>query len=263
MTARYLMTLALALGMGGVVGCSGDTTTKDTNPTGDDDDTTGDDDDDTTPTADTSDQTDVMIPAQMTISSQFGVLGGALVDAVNYNGGTFGNAVFVNIGPEDWDPNDSNDDNYCTIFATLTDPSLGMLDAEPVIAPYVDAGDPAEVDNDCAYYFTLPADFDPNSLVSDFPGWSVGVASALSTTMQDNLDASVDPAYADYFFGGYMYLPILKEPLWETFYAIGYGLDGSANLLVDTPILRPDVSGQSELPDGFYIIDALVIVTFQ
>jgi hypothetical protein len=199
----------------------------------------------------------------MTVAMQFGVRDGALVESVTYDGDTFGNAVFVNIGAATWDPNDATDEDYCTIRATLRAPTLGLLDAEPVLGPYVDAGDPAEVDNDCADHLTLPADFDPNTLVSDYPGWSVGVASALSPTMQDALDASVDPAYADLFLGGYMVLPILKEPRWETFYAIGYGLDADGNLLVDTPILRSDLAGRSTLPDGFYIVDALLILTLQ
>jgi hypothetical protein len=252
MTARFLMTLALALGMGGVVGCTGDTgPTKDTQ--GDDDDTVGDDDDDTTEaTGPTGTSVDEIIPAQMTMWAQFTVLGGDVADAT----GKYNSILVVNIGPEDWDPNNDQDTNYCSIYAPMETGGQGMLDAAPVVAPYADVGAAPAAETDCYYYFALPVGFDPTTLITAIPEWSVGIATAITPTMQETLDL-IDPAYQDFFLGAHWYIPVLKEPEWETVYSIGIESDGST---IGDDIVRSQTAGQATLPDGLYYSDALIII---
>jgi hypothetical protein len=260
MTARYLMTLALALGMGGASGCVVNTTGKDTTPGDDDDDTTGDDDDDNgDPTGDTGvSGPEEMNPTQMTMWAQFGTVGGDVIEYVSDGQNTYYSILVVNIGPDDWDVNDPYDTNYCSIFAPVAIASSGALDAEPVVAPYADVGAKPAAETDCFDYFTLPAGFDPTLLVNAFPDWSVGVAAAITPEMQKGID-QIPAKYHDIILGGYFHIPLLKEPVWETWYSLGSVIEGGGTGL-GGEVVRADVTGAAELPDGLYYVDPLLLL---
>jgi hypothetical protein len=259
MTARFLLNLALALGIGGLVACTGD----DTGKGDDDDDTTGDDDDDDDDDNGNPDSGDTglpeLIPDKITMWSQFTVEGGNVSPSVADGANTYNTILVVNIGPAEWDPNNSADYNYCSIVAPMVANEQGLLDAENVVAPYVDAGAAPTAESDCYDYFTLPVGFDPTIFVTGYPGWSLGIPSALSADMQTDLDL-IDPAYQDLFMGAFWNIPIIDPPVHESIYGVGNAVSGGS---VDGELLRSDVTGQSELPDGIYYSDALIIIGFQ
>jgi hypothetical protein len=119
MTARYLMMLALALGMGGfAAGCSGDG--EKPTPTGDDDD--DDDDDDVAgPTGPTGETNDFFNPRSLFIYGQFGydsvARAPATVDLAGY--ALIPPTYEIYLASATWQ-NDLNDvNNYCYIIMSL------------------------------------------------------------------------------------------------------------------------------------------------
>jgi hypothetical protein len=251
----------VALGLTSLLACSAVETTK-----GDDGDsvttTTGDDDD-----HDITDEgvyfhscalpvsPNDLVPASLTVWAQFTVEGGVVVPSVLDGANTYKSLVVVNIGPEEWDPSNPNDTNYCSVYAPMGVQELGLLDEGPVVAPYVDVGTTPAVETDCYDYFTLPVGIDPTVLITAYRGWSMGIPPALTPTLEATL-GDIDPSYQDQFLGALWYVPIIDPPQWESIYAVAYEVAGGS--VGAREILRADLTGQSVLPDGIYYSDALL-----
>ena len=229
MTARYLLNLALALGVTGVMGCTV-SVEKDDSTTGDDDD--DDDDDDTGPTDSAPTGTELVSFATMTVYGDITVVGGSIDGAASF--------IELQIGPAEWDYQDANDDNYCLIQALLSDDSQGLLAGSNIIPPSGDVGDGSTAVSDCAEVFNVDPRIDVALVIGAIPEWAFGVAAALDGDM----DPSGLPAPYDDPTGAYWNVPIIKPSLYPTVLAFGY----SGSDIVPAS----DIHGQSTLPDGGY-----------
>jgi hypothetical protein len=242
-----------------LLGCDRDPT-KPTHGTTPVHDHTGDDDDDDGPTASTG------LPwttepgwPQLTMWAQFSVVEGQIVPSSTKGANTYTSMLVVNLGPPEWDPNDQDDQNYCTVTAPLGLASLGLLDPALVVPPSGDLGPTPVAETDCYEQYTLPVGSDPTTLLRDYSGWSVGVASALTPELQARLD-QIDPQYQDLFLGAHWSIPIIDPPQWESIYGVGNAVvDGQ---VVAESLARSQVHGQVVLPDGIYYTDPLLIIGY-
>jgi hypothetical protein len=196
-------------------------------------------------------------PAKLRMWAQFSVVGGVVVPSSTDGTTTYASTLVLNLVTWDWDPNEPSSGAYCSIVAPLATASLGVLDAASVIGPAAEVGPAPVVETDCHHVFSLPVGFDPTTLVTAFPDWSVGVAAALTPDMQQTIDQFA-PEHRDLLLGAHWHVPILKEPEWETGFAVGTEWDGGTTFGAD--LVRGDVSGRAALPDGIYYSDALLIL---
>ncbi len=241
-----------------LLGCDRDPT-KPTHGTTPVHDHTGDDDDGPTASTGLPSTEPPYRPAQLSAWAQFSVVDGQIVASSTDGTDTWPSMLVVNLSFGDWDPNDPEDLDYCSITAPLGLASLGALDPTLVMSPSADVGPAPDATTDCYERLTLPVGFDPTLLLREYPEWSVGVASALTPELQTALD-QIDPQYQDLFLGAQWNIPIIDPPDHETIYGVGSAI---VNGQVAGEVVRSQVHGQPLLPDGIYYTDALLIIRLQ
>jgi hypothetical protein len=256
MSVRVLMMISAILGSTQLVACSGS-------------DSKGDDDDDTVPVGDDDDVDDqhtgpvdppeglvVADLTQMIMYVQFTLVAGELVPAAIDGGDTFETQWVLFFGPDQWDPNDPMDTNFCTVSAALSLGTSGVLETAGVHLPYVEVAEGAATETNCAEFVTdAPSDEFFTQLFT-LPGWSAGVPLTLSAEALAELDAQ--GLERGEYFGAVHNVPLLVEPLLNGFFGIGAVVDADAVLDRADLLEQADLTS-TELVDGIYFLDPFII----
>lgn len=252
---RYLLTLAMFLGL---QACAGDDTGKgdDDDTVGDDDDAGDDDDDDDATSGDTVEsgyEEYYLEPFALWPQADMTFQDGQLVNLVTDDGEIPG-SVLVIISSEAWSVGDYYDyENYCFYQAEITDDTIPTFVADLgliVGAAYTDA---APVTS-CGYY-TFPDGFDPAVVMQEGLGAGIGPRSADS---EDYISQVANPDYEDQFLGSGFNLPFFEDPLWGPAFAVGGQIDGNREPIVGNdgylvPITVQDMNAaEPSVPDGTY-----------
>jgi hypothetical protein len=213
MTARFLLSLAIALGL---AGCSGDTgtTTKDTTP-GDDDDVVG-DDDDNQPTGETGDVAPPGFDVRyMLVQGDLGFdsATNSLVE-VQVGGGAIPSAIYFLFGTETWRGSGFDlglDAEYCAIILPLTSSAFApWASADPTVWYGVDYTEGvAGAVTDCN---TAGKEMDPailgadpvSALVNDYGGWGAGIGE-WGANWYKYYDPTTTPDFFATYVGGRIY----------------------------------------------------------
>ncbi|MEQ1568821.1 MAG: hypothetical protein ABMA64_24500 [Myxococcota bacterium] len=216
MTARYLLALAIALG---VTGCTGTTgTTKDSGTAGDDDDAVGDDDDDVTgePTGDTAPTAPGGFEVkhlQLQADLAFDASTNSLVE-VQLSGGALPSAVYLLWGTDTWKNagfDQALDSEYCFMMLPMSSSVLASwATADATVWYGVDYVDGVSgVFTDCN---TPGKEFDPallgadpvSTLINDYGGWGVGIGE-WGPTWYDFYDTATTPDFFATYVGARVY----------------------------------------------------------
>lgn len=226
MTARFLLNLALALGITGVVGCTGATPA---------DKTAGDDDDDDDVTGDHS-------YYESGTTGPTGFRGDELIAMAFFGyaeiaGGAPGYSV---VGAfyftENWDGDPYNYDESCFLQVEAGESTSGVLDAQPIVPPAMEVPEYSYFYENCSGYFGV----DPYAAAYLIqPGSAFAMSAIIDGEMQD---------FIDNYYGGdtselttYWNVPIIKPAL---SFGVGGGGDADGN----------QVRASSEVPDGAYFV---------
>ena len=277
MTARYLMMLALTLGVGGfAVGCSGDG--KENPDVGDDDDDDAGDDDDDDETAPTGTPGSPYFDADsIFLAAQFGYNGStSSAVAVDFGDGTpYEPGIEIILATANWSFDAADQANYCIIILPLTNSSTAPAAiADPRLfwgAQYNTAEAPLTNCNTPGY------ELDPNLWGDDVVGlFAVGyygdygdawfAAVGTPTTDVDDVLGNY-PDIVDFYIGGAIgipaFLPSNDTPAGQVndVYGFVYETDGNMVLAEDNGYLvnieRDSVILPGNIATGWYSMDYL------
>lgn len=276
MTARYLLTLSLALGL---TACSGGGT--DDKPT-DVTDTTGDDDDDTSPPDPTGGTGggggNYFNATEIHLSSQFAYDSASrTVRAVDFSGYALDPDISIILALSTWDGSLASTSQYCAIVLPLTTATYASwVAADPRLWYGVDYNTADGALTSCN---TPGFELDPNvwgadpayGFLSDYYGGynAYGIAVGdMSPDVNDLLAMYVDPADLVFFLGGRMVIPdwLPGGPDLDDVYGSAYEVDANFSVVDDgsgylVPISSASVNLGSNILSAWYSLDALVYWT--